>query len=137
LLNATNKEFKLLEDLLQHLHILVVHRLMEQVVKTESASDHEHQALVELGRYLEQRLVVVLQLQAIILDVVDHARLLLVEKLPHFEHVFEVVPRHLVEVPLLGGQLLLVLLLQNLEVEVKEPLDFWGVFRLKRIYVRE
>jgi hypothetical protein len=45
------------------------------------------------------------------------------------------VSRHLVEVPLLRRQLLLVLLLQNLEIEVEEPLDFRSVIGLEAVDV--
>lgn len=40
---------------------------------------------------------------------------------------------HLVEVALLRGQLLLVLLLQNLEIKVQEPLNFRSVIGLEAV----
>jgi|TARA_B110000305_G_scaffold230848_1_gene283571 hypothetical protein len=61
--------------------------------------------------------------------------LLLVEELPNLQHVLKMVSRHLVEVPLLRRQLLLVLLLQNLEIEVEEPLDFRSVIGLEAVDV--
>ena len=135
--DATNKELKLFKNLLEYLNILVVHWLVKQVIETKPTRDDQHQTLVKFCRNLKQNLVVVLELQAIILNVINHSGLLLVEKLPHFQNIFQVVSSNLVKVPLLGGQLFLVLLFQNLEVEIKESLDFRSVLRLQRIYVRK
>ena len=63
--------------------------------------------------------------------------MLLIEEFPDFEHIFQVIPRHFVKVTLLSGQLLLILLLQDLEVKTQEPLDFGSVFSLQAIDVVE
>lgn len=110
LLNAVYEEFQLFENLPQYLNILVVDRLVEQVVQAESTRYHKHEALVQLARDVEEQLIVVLQLEAIVLNIIDHSCLLLVEELPDFEYIFEVLARHFVKVTLLQTQLLLVLL---------------------------
>lgn len=57
-------------------------------------------------------------MKAVVFKVENHPDLLSIEELPDFEHSFQVVPRNLVKVALLGAQLLLVLLFQNLEVKL-------------------
>ena len=121
----------------EHLNILIIDGLVQQVVEAESAGYHEHEALVELARDVKQDFVVVLKLQAVILNIVNHSRLLLVEELPDLENIFEVLACHLVEVALLVIQLLLVLFLQHLEVECQEPHYFRGVLGLKTVDIVE
>ena len=117
LVDASEEEVDLLEQLFQDLHVLVVDWLVQQVVQAEPACNNQHQALIQLCSDIEEHLVIILELQAVVLQVVDQPHLLLVEELPHLEHVLQVVASHLVEVAFQGAQLLLVLLLENLEVE--------------------
>lgn len=118
LLYTCDEKLELFEKLVQHFDILVVDWLMEQVVETKATGDDQHKALVQFRSDVEQHLVVVLQIELVALHIEYHAHLLLVEKLPDFKHIFEVVSGDLVEVPLQSTQFLLVLLLQHAEVEV-------------------
>jgi hypothetical protein len=118
LFHTGDEELKLLKEHLEDLYVLVVHWLVQQIVQAETASNHEHQTLVKLGCDVEEDLIVVVKLQLVVLNVIDHARLLLVEKLPNFEDILEVLSRNLVEVSLQRAEFLLVLLLQDLEIEI-------------------
>lgn len=82
--------------------VLVIDWLMQQVVQAKATGDDQHQALVKLCRNLKQGLVVVLKLQAIVLDVIDHPGLLLVEELPYLQNVFQMVPGNFVEMAFLS-----------------------------------
>lgn len=97
LLNARYEEFKLLQDLLQNLDVLIVDRLVQKIIKAETASNHQHQTLVKLGCDFEKHFVIILQLQAVIFKIINHPHLLLVEKLPDLEYVLKVVSSNLVE----------------------------------------
>lgn len=72
---------------------------MQQVVETEATSNDEHQAFVKLCGNLKQNFVVVLKLKTIVLNIKNHSCLLLVEKLPDFKYVFEMLSSHFVEMP--------------------------------------
>ena len=137
LFNAVNEELELLEYLLQHLHILVVHRLVEQIIQAEPAGNDQHEALVQLAGDVEQELVVILQLQAVILNIIDHSGLLLVEEFPDFEHILEMVSGNFVEMAFLQAELLLILFFQHLEVEVEEALDLGNILRLEAVEIVE
>ena len=101
LLDGLDEEAELGKDLLEHLHVLVVHGEVQQVIEAEAARDDEHETLVQLRRYLKQQLVVVVKLEAIVLDVIYHAYLLLVEELPDVEYFIQMVARHFIKVALL------------------------------------
>ena len=97
LLNTLNKKLELLEDLLENLDVLVIDRLMQQIIKTEPTGNNQHETFVKLCRDIEQYFVVILELQAVVFNIVDHSHLLLVEEFPHFEHVFQMLAGYLVE----------------------------------------
>ena len=137
LFHAVDEELQLFENLPKDLNILVVDRLVQQVVEAESASNDQHEALVQLASDVEEQLVVVLQLEAVVLDVVDHPRLLLVEELPDLENILEMVAGNFVEVTFLQTQLLLILLFQHLEVEIEEAHYLGGVLGLQAVDVVE
>ena len=74
---------------------------MEQIIQAEPAGNDQHEALVQLAGDVEQELVVILQLQAVILNIIDHSGLLLVEEFPDFEHILEMVSGNFVEMAFL------------------------------------
>lgn len=135
--NSLDEEAELGEDFLEHLHVLIVDGVMQKIVEAKATRDHEHETLVKLCGDLEEELVVIVELETVVLDVIDHTDLLLVEELPDVEHFVQVVSGHLIEVPLLHTQLLLVLLLQHLEVEVEEPLDLGRIGQTQAVDVLE
>ena len=137
LLDAVYEELEFLEDLPQDLDVLVVDWLVQEVVEAEATSNDEHKALVELAGDVKEQLVVVLELQAVVLYIVDHSCLLLIEELPDFENILEVVAGHLVEMALLETELFLILFFEHLEVKAEEALDFGGVFGLQAVDVVE
>jgi hypothetical protein len=137
LLHTLSEEPQFLEQLLKDLDVLIVDWLMEEVVEAESTGNDQHQTLVELGCDFEQDFVVVGEVERVVLDVVDHAGLLVVEEFPDLEHVLEVVPGDLVEVALLGRQFLLILLFKHLEVKIQKSLNFGSVFGLQTVDVGE
>mmetsp|Transcript_10355 Transcript_10355/g.15908 ORF Transcript_10355/g.15908 Transcript_10355/m.15908 type:complete len:227 (-) Transcript_10355:698-1378(-) len=102
LLHALSEEPELLQDFLEHLYVLVVDWLVQQVIEVEAAGDDEHEALIKLGRDVEKQLVIILDVEAVVLDVEDHARLLVVEELPDLVNRLQVIASNLVEVTLLG-----------------------------------
>ena len=63
--------------------------------------------------------------------------MLLIEELPDFENILEVVAGHLVEMALLETELFLILFFEHLEVKAEEALDFGGVFGLQAVDVVE
>ena len=90
--------------------VLVVDWFVQQIIETEAASYDQHEALVKFGCDLEERLIVVLQLQAVVLDIIDHPHLLLIEEFPHFQYIFKMLSGYLVKMALLSRQLFLILL---------------------------
>ena len=101
LFDTVDEEFQFFEEVMQYLDVLVVNRLVQQVIQAEPTRDDEHETFIELGRYVKECLVIILKLQTVVFDIVDHARLLLVKELPDLQHVLEMVSSHLVEVALL------------------------------------
>ena len=109
LLNTLNEKLKLFEDLFEDLDVLVINWLVKQIVETKAAGNDEHEAFVQLGCNIEKSFVVVFELEAVVLDVVDHAHLLLIEEFPDFEDVFEMMARYFVEMAFQSWQFLFVL----------------------------
>lgn len=97
---------------------------MQQIVEAEPAGNNEHEAFIELGRNVKKDLVIIVQLQLVVFDVEYHPGLLLVEEFPHFKHVLEVLPGDFVEMALERAKLLLILFFEDLEVKIKETLNF-------------
>ena len=106
---------------------------MKQVVQTESTSNYEHETLIKLGSDVKEHLIIVCQLQGLILNIVNRSGLLLVEEFPDLEDTFQMLPSYFMELALKCCELLPVLLLQNLEIIVKEPLDFGSVLSAQAI----
>lgn len=100
LLDAVNEKLKLLEDLSEDLDVLIIDWLVQEVIEAESTGNDQHQAFVKLAGDVEQNLVVVLKLEAVIFDIVNHSGLLLVEKFPNLKYIFEVITRHFIKVTL-------------------------------------
>ena len=71
----------------------------------------------------------------IVFKIIYHSHLLLVEKFPNFENVFEMITSNSVEMTLLDWELFLVLLFQNLEVKIKKSHYFWSVLSLKTVNI--
>jgi hypothetical protein len=111
-----------LNELSHCFHIDVILRLCQQVGDAEATLDNEDHNFVEFGRYQEQFLIDLLQVDLLHLSL-DHIHLLLVKELPNFLHGFEVFLCNLDELRLLIVQLLFCLLFQHFIIEAQESLD--------------
>lgn len=60
LFNTMNEEFQFLKYLFENLDVLIVDRLMQKVIETETTSNYEHEAFVKLACNVKQQFIVVL-----------------------------------------------------------------------------
>lgn len=60
LFDAVDEEFQFFEKMVQHLDVLVVYRLVQQVVQAKPTRDDEHKTLIELCCNIKECLVIIL-----------------------------------------------------------------------------
>lgn len=108
---------------------------MKQVIQTKTTSNYKHETLIKLGGYVEEHLVIICQLQGFVFYIKYCSRLLLIEEFPDFKDTFQMLPSYFMELSLKSSEFLPVLLFQNLEIKVQEPLDFRSVLCAETIDV--